>query len=130
MFRALEVEITRRSLSRSVKLSMGPCRGLCAAGAIVAIQPQGVLYAHVQAEDVPEIVEETVIRKQVVPRLVYQEPAEHQSLPSYADMPLFSKQVRIALHNCGLIDPEKIEDYIARDGYGRAGQGPGGTDAR
>ena len=61
--------------------------------------------------------EETLIRGQLVKRLTYQEPEEFQSVHSLRDMPLFSKQIRIALHNCGIIDPEKIEEYLGRDGY-------------
>ena len=77
----------------------------------------GVLYCRVQPEDVPEIVEQTLIQGQIVQRLCYEEPEAFRSLASYQDMPLFSKQVRIALRNCGFIDPEQIDDYIARDGY-------------
>jgi NADH-quinone oxidoreductase subunit F len=117
VLRAFEVELARRQLGRNVRLSPSPCRGFCTAGPIAAVQPAGVLYCRVQPEDVPEIVEQTLIQGQIIPRLCYEEPDAFRSLASYQDMPLFSKQVRIALRNCGLIDPEQIEEYVARDGY-------------
>ena len=117
VLRAFEVELNRRQLGRSVRLGPSPCRGFCSVGPIAIVQPPGVLYCRVQPEDVPEIVEQTLIQGEIVPRLVYDEPEAFRALPSFEDTPLFSKQVRIALRNCGLIDPEQIEAYIARDGY-------------
>jgi NADH-quinone oxidoreductase subunit F len=117
VLRAFEVELNRRALGRNVQLAPSLCRGFCSVGPIVVIQPAGVLYCRVDAEDVPEIVEQTLIQGQIVSRLVYDEPETMRSLPAYQDLPLFSKQVRIALRNCGLIDPEEIEQYMARDGY-------------
>jgi len=122
VLRAFEVELTRRALGRNVRLSPSPCRGFCTAGPIAIVHPPGVLYCRVQPEDVPEIVDQTLIQGKVVQRLCYDEPEAHRSLVSYQDMPLFSKQVRIALRNCGLIDPERIEEYIARDGYAALGK--------
>ena len=72
----------------------------------------------------PEIVEETLIKGRQVARLAYQEPTQHQALPFYHDIPFYGKQIRIALRNCGLIDPESIDEYIARDGYAALAQGP------
>jgi NADH-quinone oxidoreductase subunit F len=122
VLRAFEVELNRRQLGRSVRLGPSPCRGFCSAGPIAIVQPPGVLYCRVQPEDVPEIVEQTLIQGEIVPRLVYDEPETFRALPSFEDTPLFSKQVRIALRNCGLIDPEQIEAYIARDGYAALGK--------
>jgi NADH-quinone oxidoreductase subunit F len=122
VLRAFEVELTRRALGRNVRLSPSPCRGFCTAGPIAVLQPLGVLYAHVQPEDVPEIVEETLIHGRIVTRLEYQEPEAQRTITSCEDMPLFSKQVRIALRNCGRIDPEQIDEYIARDGYAALGK--------
>jgi NADH-quinone oxidoreductase subunit F len=117
VLRAFEVELNRRALGRNVRLAPSPCRGFCSVGPIAILQPAGVLYCRVEPEDVPEIVEQTLIQGRIVPRLLYDEPEALRSLPAYRDLPLFSKQVRIALRNCGLIDPEQIEQYIARDGY-------------
>jgi NADH-quinone oxidoreductase subunit F len=122
VLRAFEVELNRRQLGRSVRLGPSPCRGFCSVGPIAIVQPPGVLYCRVQPEDVPEIVEQTLIQGEIVPRLVYDEPEAFRALPSFEDTPLFSKQVRIALRNCGLIDPEQIEAYIARDGYAALGK--------
>ncbi len=117
VLRAFEVELARRALGRNVRLSPSPCRGFCTAGPIAVLQPPGVVYCRVQPDDVPEIVEQTLIQGRIIPRLCHEEPEAFRSLASYQDMPLFSKQIRIALRNCGVIDPEQIEEYVARDGY-------------
>ncbi len=70
----------------------------------------------------PEIVEQTLCKGQVLKRLTYQEPAEVQAIPSFKDLPFSGKQVRIALVNCGVVDPERIDDYIVRDGYAGLGK--------
>ncbi len=79
--------------------------------------PHGLLYCRVKPADVPEIIDETFIEARVVKRLMYQEPQEILALPTFRDLPFFAKQIWIALHNCGSIDPDKIDEYIARDGY-------------
>ena len=122
LLRAFEVELNRRALSRNIRLGTTPCRGFCHVGPVVILLPLGALYCGVRPEDVPEIVDETLIKGQLLPRLCYEEPEEHRSIVSYQDLPLFSKQVRIALHNCGIVDPEKIEDYLVRDGYAALGK--------
>jgi NADH-quinone oxidoreductase subunit F len=81
------------------------------------IYPDGIFYCQVQASDVPNLVEETLLKGRVVPRLAYKEPTSHEAVPFYHDVPFYGKQVRITLRNCGLIDPESIDEYIARDGY-------------
>ncbi len=95
------------------------CMGLCEAGPLVTIEPQGILYLRVKPEDVEDIVEMTIKEGKIVERLVYWE--EHngkaQSWPLMRDVPFYRRQVKIALRNCGNIDPENIEEYLARDGY-------------
>jgi len=86
-------------------------------GPIVIIYPEGIFYCQVQASDVPHLVEETLVKGRVVPRLTYKEPLSHQSVPFYKDVPFYGKQLRITLRNCGLINPESIDEYIAREGY-------------
>jgi NADH-quinone oxidoreductase subunit F len=113
----LQAEVQRGGLAGGVEVTCGPCRGLCSVGPTVAIYPQGVLYCRVQPDDVADIVEQTLVRGEVIKRLVYQEPADFQAIPSFKDLAFSGKQVRIALVNCGLVDPERIEQYIARDGY-------------
>ena len=114
---AFAEELEQRGLAGEVRLVKTGCRGFCAMGPIVIVYPEGIFYCLVQASDVPEIVEETLIKGRVVPRLTYKEPISHQSVPLYQDVPFYSKQVRVTLRNCGLINPESIEEYIARDGY-------------
>ena len=119
---ALENEIKRYGLASTVQVVAGPCRGLCHCGPTVGIQPAGVLYCRVREADIPEIVEQTLVEGEPVKRLLYEEPPEVQNLSQWRDLPFFSKQVRIALHNCGFVDPERIEEYIARNGYRALGK--------
>jgi NADH-quinone oxidoreductase subunit F len=109
--------ITKRGLASEVRVTTAPCRGLCHIGPVVVILPKGILYGRVQPSDALAIVEQTLVKGRIVDRLLYEEPAESRELPFYKDVPFFSRQVRIALANCGIIDPENIEEYIARDGY-------------
>jgi NADP-reducing hydrogenase subunit HndC len=93
------------------------CRGFCAMGPVMIIYPEGIFYCQVHSPDVPQVVEETLVKGRVVERLTYKEPLTHQAMPFYHDIPFYGKQLRITLRNCGLIDPENIEEYIARGGY-------------
>ena len=117
VFEALREEIPRRGLENEVRLVRTGCRGFCAVGPVMIIYPEGIFYCQVQPDDVPYLVEETLVKGRVVPHLTYQEPAAHQAVPYYRDIPFYSKQMRVVLRNCGLIDPEDIEEYIARGGY-------------
>jgi NADH-quinone oxidoreductase subunit F len=116
-YQTLTDEIQRCGLSDEVQVIHTGCRGFCAMGPIVIIYPDGIFYCQVQAEDVPLLVEETLLKGRVVPRLTYKEPSSHQEVPFYGEIPFYKKQMRIILRNCGMIDPENIEEYIARDGY-------------
>ena len=118
---AFEVDLARRAVpAPHVWLSPSPCRGFCTAGPIAARAAGGaVLYCSVQPEDVPEIVEQTIIDGQVVKRLCYDEPVEFRSLASYRTCRFSASRSASRLHNCGMIDPEQIDEYIARDGYRR-----------
>ncbi len=119
---ALESEVARRGLSDEVRVVHTGCRGFCSMGPVMMVYPEGILYCQVQSSDVPEVVEETLLKGRTVKRLAYQEPTQHQALPLYHDIPFYGKQIRIALRNCGLIDPESIDEYIARDGYAALGK--------
>lgn len=110
-------EAQRRGLDIEVRMVHTGCRGFCSMGPVVIIYPEGVFYCKVHAEDVPLVVEETLIKGRVVERLTYKDPVEHQTVPFYGEIPFYSKQKRITLRNCGIIDPENIEEYIARGGY-------------
>jgi NADH:ubiquinone oxidoreductase subunit F (NADH-binding)/(2Fe-2S) ferredoxin/NAD-dependent dihydropyrimidine dehydrogenase PreA subunit len=93
------------------------CHGMCEMGPIVVIYPEGAFYCRVTAEDVPEIVEEHLYKGRIVERLLYTVPTDMTKVPHYKDIPFYSKQHRIVLRNCGYINPDHIEEYIARDGY-------------
>jgi len=120
--RVLQAEVARRGLADEVRVIPTGCRGFCSMGPVMMVYPEGLLYCQVQARDIPEVVEETLVKGRVVKRLAYQEPTEHKALPLYADIPFYGKQIRIALRNCGLINPDSIDEYIARDGYGGLGK--------
>ena len=120
--RALAAEIKRAGLGDRVQVGRHPCRGLCTAGPTVTVMPRGILYCHVKPEDIAEIIRETIIEGQVINRLTWRESAETEALPLFRDTAFTRKQVRIALRNCGIIDPESIEDYVARDGYRALGK--------
>ncbi|MBM3135388.1 MAG: hydrogenase, partial [Chloroflexi bacterium] len=117
VLKALQEEIVKRGLEKEVRVVQTGCRGFCSMGPVMMIYPDGILYCQVQTSDVPFLVEETLLKGRVVKRLSYQEPIQQQTIPLYEDIPFYGKQIRIALRNCGFIDPEEIEEYIARDGY-------------
>jgi NADH-quinone oxidoreductase subunit F len=119
---ALKAEVARRGLESEVRVVETGCRGFCAMGPVMIIYPEGIFYCQVQASDVAEVVEETLVKGRVISRLTYKEPLTHQAVPFYADLPFYSKQQRITLRNCGLIDPENIDEYIARGGYEALGK--------
>jgi len=103
-------------LKDKVQVVKTGCLGFCEQGPIVKILPQGTFYVQVKQEDVKEIVQEHLVKGRVVQRLCY-DPEQAKKLVAEANIPFYQKQYRIVLRNCGVIDPEKIEDYIARDGY-------------
>ncbi len=119
---ALKAEIVRRGLSTEVRTVETGCRGFCAMGPVMIVYPEGIFYCQVQATDIPELVEETLVKGRVLQRLTYKEPFTHQAVPLYHDIPFYGKQLRLCLRNCGLIDPENIDEYIARGGYEALGK--------
>jgi len=114
---ALEAEIAQRGLDKEVRVVKAGCRGWCATGPVLHVQPDDIFYVGVQLADVPEVVEETLVKGRVVDRLTFRDPATRKRVHHYADIPTYKKQMRIALRNCGLINPESIEEYIAIGGY-------------
>ena len=116
----LEKELEAKGLSDEIKVVQTGCFGLCALGPIMIVYPEGTFYSRVTEADVTEIVEEHLLKGRVVDRLVYNEPAagsgKHE-VASLSDTGFYKTQKRVALRNCGVINPEDIEEYIGVDGY-------------
>ena len=115
--RALEAEVARRELGGEVQIIRTGCQGFCAEGPIIITQPEGIFYCGVKPEDVPHLVEEHFVKGRPVKKLMYTKPVEKRTIPALKDIPFFAKQRLIVLRNRGAIDPERIDDYIAVDGY-------------
>ncbi|MDD6312274.1 MAG: NADH-quinone oxidoreductase subunit NuoF [Firmicutes bacterium] len=114
---ALITEIKKNGLEDEIEVVATGCFGLCALGPIMIVYPEGTFYSKVTAEDIPEIVSEHFLKGRVVKRLVYQETLKGDEILSLNDTNFYKKQHRVALRNCGLINPENIDEYIAMDGY-------------
>ncbi len=120
---AFEAQIVTAGLENEVKVIRTGCFGLCALGPIVVIYPEGTFYSMVKPEDVAEIVNEHLLKGRPVLRLLYNETvAEDNTIKSLDETSFYKKQKRIALRNCGVINPENIEEYIAFDGYAALGK--------
>ncbi|MCH5187992.1 MAG: NAD(P)H-dependent oxidoreductase subunit E, partial [Oscillospiraceae bacterium] len=117
-----EAKLEENGLSKEVKVIKTGCFGLCALGPIVVVYPEGSFYSRVQKEDVEEIVKEHLLKGRIVKRLVYDETIEDEGIKSLNDVNFYKKQQRVALRNCGVINPENIEEYIAVDGYQALGK--------
>lgn len=114
---SLKAEIKNAGLEDTVSVSLTGCFGFCAQGPIVKVHPNNVFYVKVSADDAKEIVQEHLVKGNVVDRLLYLEASENKKVHASEDISFYKQQMRIALHNCGYINPEKVEDYIANDGY-------------
>ena len=114
---ALENEIFKKGLAQEVQVIRTGCQGFCAEGPIVIVQPDGIFYCGVQAKDAPGLVEEHLVKGRPVKKLLYTPPTEKGPIPALKEIPFFAKQKLVVLRNRGVIDPEKIDDYIAVDGY-------------
>jgi len=114
---ALENEIFKKGLAQEVQVIRTGCQGFCAEGPIVIVQPDGIFYCGVQAKDAPNLVEEHLVKGRPVKKLMYTPPTEKGPIPALKEIPFFAKQKLVVLRNRGVIDPEKIDDYIAVDGY-------------
>lgn len=114
---ALEKQIEQLGLSKNVEVKFTGCHGFCQQGPIVIVEPEGVFYTQVKEEDVPEILKSHILERKYVERLFYHNPVTGEAIPLYKDVPFYSQQQRLILRNCGHINPEKIEDYIAVGGY-------------
>ena len=121
----LAEEIKIKGLEEEIKIVQTGCFGLCALGPIMIVYPEGTFYSMVKPEDIPEIVEEHLLKGRIVERLVYTDKASKEAAAesetaapaSLNDTAFYKKQNRVALRNCGVINPESIDEYIAMDGY-------------
>ena len=118
----LKEELKKQGLEEEVSVVQTGCHGLCALGPIMIIYPDATFYSMVQPEDIPEIVTEHLLKGRPVKRLLYQETVTPVGVKSLADTNFYKKQHRIALRNCGIINPEVIEEYIGTGGYAALGK--------
>ena len=113
----MEAELKAKGLENEVQVIRTGCFGLCALGPIMIVYPEGCFYSEVKVEDVPEIVEEHLLKGRMVKRLLYSETVTPTEIKGLHDTAFYRKQKRVALANCGVINPEDINEYIAYDGY-------------
>ncbi len=122
ILQAFEEELTLAGLTKEIHVVKTGCFGLCARGPVVIVYPEGAFYSHVRPEDVKEIVQEHLLKGRIVTHLLYTETVEEDSIKSLDQTNFYKKQKRVALRNCGVIDPEDINEYIAYDGYQALGK--------
>ena len=114
----LKNEVENAGLSDKVEVQLTGCFGFCAKGPIVKVYPDNIFYVQVKPEDAHEIIESHIINNKVVERLLFEEPSlNHKKVEKHDEMSFYKKQYRIALRNCGHINPENINEYIGNDGY-------------
>ena len=114
---ALRRELQKHRLENKVRIILSGCHGFCEKGPIFIVYPEDIFYCGVSAEDMPELVEEYLVKGNVVERLLYKDLLTGEAVTSHQEIPFYSKQKRLALRNCGVIDPENIDEYIIRGGY-------------
>ncbi|MCL2087480.1 MAG: NADH-quinone oxidoreductase subunit NuoF [Oscillospiraceae bacterium] len=119
---AVKEQLKKNGLEKEVGVTLTGCFGLCALGPIIVIYPEGSFYSEVKESDVAEIVSEHLLKGRVVERLLYHETVSDEGVKSLNDTGFYKKQLRVALRNCGVINPEEIDEYIAVDGYQALGQ--------
>ncbi len=115
-------ELGRHNIENEVKVVRTGCFGLCEAGPIVIVYPEGAFYSRVDANDIAKITEEHLLKGRIVTDLLYAESVEGNEIKSIDEVGFYKKQQRIALRNCGVINPEVIDEYIAMDGYKALGK--------
>ena len=117
IYDAFQKQIAENKLSEEVMLVKTGCFGLCAVGPVVIIYPEGSFYSHVTVDDVPELISEHLIKGRPVRRLLYKDHKTEEITKALSETNFYKKQTRVALRNCGVINPENIDEYIAYDGY-------------
>ena len=112
-----ENQIKANGIENEVQVVKTGCFGLCALGPIVIVYPEGSFYSRITADNVKEIVEQHLVKGEVVTKYLYDETIDGDTIKGLYDVTFYSKQLRVALRNCGAINPECIDEYIAFDGY-------------
>ena len=119
---AFERELKVQGMEQEARVVKTGCFGLCAMGPVVLIYPEGAFYTHVTPDDVPEIVSEHIVKGRIVQRLLHKEGENAERVTSLSDTRFYKNQYRIALRNCGVINPESIDEYIGTGGYEALGR--------
>ena len=119
---AFEQELKAQGMDQEVRVVKTSCFGLCAMGPVVLVYPEGAFYTHVTVPDVAEIVSEHIVKGRIVQRLLHKEGDAAEKVTSLSDTQFYKKQLRIALRNCGVINPENIDEYIGTGGYTALGR--------
>ena len=114
---ALIEELKKHGLEDEVGIYTTGCNGFCAAGPLMISYPEGVFYQKISVEDIPHFVEEYFVKARVVQKHLFKDPVTGELIPKLKDIAFFNRQTPVALRNRSLIDPENIDEYIARDGY-------------
>ena len=114
---ALEKELQKQGLAEEIKIIETGCNGFCAVGPVMLVQPEGIYYQQLKAKHVPHLVEEHFLKGRPVQKLFYVEPTSKETIPNMEQIPFFAHQMFWVMRNKGAIDPEVIDEYIARDGY-------------
>jgi NADH:ubiquinone oxidoreductase subunit F (NADH-binding)/(2Fe-2S) ferredoxin len=114
---ALQEELQKRGLADEIKIVLTGCNGFCAEGPVMLVYPEGIFYQKITVDEVPKLVEEHFLKGRPYEKLLYKEPEKKLAIPTMNDIPFFKHQVLRVLRNKGLIDPESLDEYIARDGY-------------
>ena len=113
----LQEELKKRGLAEEIRIVLTGCNGYCAEGPVMSVYPDEVFYQKLTVEEIPKLVEEHFLKGRPYEKLMFKEPEKKTAIPLMKEIPFFKHQVLRVLRNKGLIDPEKIEEYIARDGY-------------
>ena len=114
---ALREELKNKGLEKEIKIVLTGCNGYCAQGPVMVVQPEGIFYQSLTVEEIPNLVEEHFLKGRPYQKLMFKEPEKKIAIPTMNEIPFFKHQVLRVLRNRGLIDPEALEEYIARDGY-------------
>ena len=117
IYDALEKEIQKQGLEAEISVIITGCNGFCGQGPHVVVQPDEIFYGFLTPEDIPHLVQEHLLKGRPVRKLMFTPPEKKEPVPLLSEIPFFKKQMLVALRNKGIIDPEKIDEYIARDGY-------------